>query len=127
MPGVVEEGDQGEEEDIVGREGKLLTRMHVYRERDRAFARKVREHYKKEGKGKLNCAVCGLDPAAIYGPSGDRSIEGHHKVPIEELQPDSETKVEDVAMVCANCHRVIHSKKPCLSIDEVRQLIGRQN
>ncbi len=116
-----------EEEDIVGREGNILTRMHVYRERDRTFARKVREHYRRLGNGKLICEVCGLDPAIIYGPSGDRSIEGHHTVPIEELQPDSETTVDEMAMVCANCHRVIHSKKPCLSIDEVRQLIGRQS
>ena len=129
LPEVEEEGEEvekGEEEDIVGREGNILTRMHVYRERDRTFARKVREHYRRLGNGKLICEVCGLDPTSIYGQSGDRSIEGHHTVPIKELQPDSETTVDEMAMVCANCHRVIHSKKPCLSIDEVRQLIGRQ-
>lgn len=127
LPEIEEEEEEGEAEDIIGREGNILTRMHVYRERDRTFARKVREHYKKLGNGKLICEVCGLDPAIIYGPSGDRSIEGHHTVPIEELQPDSETTVDEMAMVCANCHRVIHSRKPCLSIDEVKQLIGRQN
>lgn len=129
LPEVEEEGEEveeGEEEDIVGREGNILTRMHVYRERDRTFARKVREHYRRLGNGKLICEVCGLDPTTIYGQPGDRSIEGHHTVPIEELQPDSETTVDEMAMVCANCHRVIHSKKPCFSIDEVRQLIDRQ-
>lgn len=49
-------------------------------------------------------------------------LEAHHKVPIEELQPDSITPVTEMAMVCATCHRVIHSAKPCLTIEQVRAL-----
>jgi predicted HNH restriction endonuclease len=51
-------------------------------------------------------------------------MEAHHKVPIEELQPDSITLVGDMAMVCATCHRIIHSSKPCLTIGQVRALIA---
>ena len=42
-------------------------------------------------------------------------MEAHHKVPIEQLQPDSVTIVGDMAMLCASCHRVVHSEKPCLT------------
>ena len=49
-------------------------------------------------------------------------MEAHHKVPIEELQPDSVTLVQEMAMVCANYHRVIHFRKPCFTINEIRTL-----
>lgn len=112
-------------EEPSGREGRLLTRMHAYRERDRAFARRVRDHYRRQHGGKLHCEACGVVPLDVYGDAGERCMEAHHKVPIEELQPDSVTLVQEMAMVCASCHRIIHSQKPCLTIDEVRDLLRR--
>ena len=108
----------------VGREGRLLVRMHTYRERDRNFVRQVREVYRRRLDGKLLCETCGWNPTDLYGEHADRAIEAHHKIPIAQLQPDSDTRVEDIAMVCANCHRVIHRKNPCLTIDEMHQLIA---
>lgn len=110
-------------EEISGKEGRILTRLHVYKERDRKFARQVRDHYRRANGGKLVCEACGTVPVDRYGEAGDRSMEAHHKVPIEQLQPDSVTPVTEMAMVCATCHRVIHSAKPCLTIDQVRALI----
>ena len=112
-----------EAEEFSAKEGRLLTRIHVYKERDRAFARRVRNYYKAASGGRLVCEVCGSVPADVYGPHGERCIEAHHKVPIEELQPDSVTLVSDMAVVCANCHRVIHSQTPCLTVDEVAALM----
>ncbi len=108
-------------EEIVGIEGRLLTRIHAYKERDRAFSALAKKFYRDKGGGKLICEACGLDPTAFYGPDGEHCIEAHHKVPIEELQPDSITRVDEMAMVCASCHRIIHSKKPCLLVAEVRK------
>jgi hypothetical protein len=110
------------EEVIVGKEGRMLTRIHAYRERDRGFVKKSKNYFRKKMGGKLHCVACGLEPELLYDEVGERCIEAHHTIPIEELQPDSITRVEDMAMVCASCHRVIHSRKPCLTIDEVRAL-----
>lgn len=115
-----------EAEELSGKEGKLLTRIHVYRERDRAFAKRAKDHYRKASGGKLVCSCCDTVPVEIYGEErGERAIEAHHTVPIEELQPDSVTLVSEMAMVCATCHRIIHSRKPCLTISEVRALLGK--
>ena len=108
-----------EDDEIIGTEGRLLIRIHAYKERDRVFAARVKKYYKDLNGGKLKCEACGLDPVALYGPDGERCIEAHHKVPIEELQPDSVTRVTEMAMVCASCHRIIHKRKPCLLINEV--------
>ena len=110
------------EEEITGKEGRILTRVHAYKERDRKFAARAKKHYKAKNGGKLWCVACDLKPESLYNDRGERCIEAHHKIPIEELQPDSIVHVDDMAMVCASCHRVIHSQKPCLTIDEVRAL-----
>ena len=112
-----------EAEEIVGREGRLLVRLHIYRERDRTFVRRVRKHYRSLAGGRLVCHACGSVPIQVYGPSGESCMEAHHKVPIEQLQPDSVTLVGDMAMLCASCHRVVHSEKPCLTVEKVNQLV----
>lgn len=109
------------EAEIIGKEGRLLTRIHVYKERDRAFALMAKKYYKDKNGGKLDCQACGLDPVQLYGADGEKCIEAHHTIPIEELQPDSETRVYEMAMVCASCHRIIHTKKPCIPVNEVVQ------
>ena len=113
-----------EAEQSTGREGRILTRIHVYKERDRGLVKRAKAYYRRVSGGKLCCEVCGTVPVDVYGKVGERSIEAHHKTPIEELQPDSETRTEDLAMVCAVCHRVIHSQKPCLTIHQIRDLIA---
>lgn len=110
------------EEEITGREGRILTRLHAYKERDRTFSARAKRYYKKRAGGTLFCMACGLRPEALYDDRGERCIEAHHKVPIEQLQPDSITRVSDMAMVCASCHRVIHSRVPCLTLEEVKAL-----
>ncbi len=112
------------EAEIVGKEGRLLTRIHVYKERDKNFAVMAKKYYKDKNGGRLACQACGLDPLKLYGADGERCIEAHHTIPIEELQPDSETRVHDMAMVCASCHRIIHKQKPCLLVTEVVSTAG---
>ncbi len=112
-----------EAEEIGGKEGRLLTRLHVYRERDRQLVQWARNYYRHQRGGKLVCEACGCVPVEVYGPAGESCMEVHHKIPIEQLQPDSVTVVTELAMVCASCHRIIHSQKPCLMINEVRDLL----
>ena len=112
-----------EAEEIAGQEGRLLTRLHTYRERDSSFSRRVRDYYRRRDKGRLTCQACGTTPRETYGDAGDQAMEAHHKVAIEELQPDSVVRVEDMVMLCANCHRVVHSRKPCLTVEQMRALL----
>ena len=111
-------------EKMAGVEGRLLTRTHVYRERDHTFAKHVRAHYTALAGGPVRCHACGNVPTDAYGPAGDSCLELHHKTPIAQLQPDSVTVVDDMALVCANCHRVIHSKTPCFTMDEIVDLVA---
>ena len=108
------------EDDIKGQEGRVLTRLHSYRERDRLLVKKAKLLFKQKN-GKLYCECCGFEPEKFYGHRGQDRIQAHHRRPVEELLPDSVTKAEDLAMVCPNCHDIIHSKRPWISIEELRE------
>ncbi len=106
------------EADFYGTEGKTLIRVHAYKERDRKLVKLAKSHYKSKW-GKLKCEACQLEPDEIYGARGDACIEAHHKTPISQLLPDSITTVGDLAMLCASCHRIVHSQKPILRVEQV--------
>lgn len=107
------------EEEIESNEGQILSRVHRYRERDSTLVRKKKERFLAE-RGFLHCECCGFNFSEVYGSHGDGFIECHHTKPVSELDADSTTKISDLALLCANCHRMIHRRKPWLSIDELR-------
>jgi 5-methylcytosine-specific restriction protein A len=104
-------------------EGRLLTRKHLARERNRKLVDSKRKQALRK-HGKLACEACGFDFAARYGHRGDGFIECHHTKPVATLLEGHKTHVDDLALVCANCHRMIHRAKPWLSIANVRELVA---
>ena len=66
------------------------------------------------------CAGCDLDLRALFGERGDRGLEVHHKVPLSKLKnAEQETRLKDLLVLCATCHRLIHAD-PELSLDRLR-------
>lgn len=107
-------------------EGKQELREHLSRERNRRVIQLSKSKF-KEQHGKLYCQVCGFDFEQTYGPLGEDYIEGHHTKPVSEMADGEETKIEDIAMVCANCHRMLHRKRPWLSLQELNKLLNENN
>jgi 5-methylcytosine-specific restriction protein A len=100
-------------------EGRLLTRAHKVRERNKAIV----ESKKKEAiqkVGRLECEACGCDFEKTYGDVGRGLIEVHHTKPLHTLKPNAKTKLQDLALLCANCHRVVHSRRNWLTVEEVK-------
>lgn len=104
------------EDDLVGVEGRVLVRLHSYRERDRRISRAAKDAFKLR-HGKLFCECCGFDPLSWYGPLAEDRIHVHHRIPIAEALPDTQTRIEDLAMVCPTCHDFIHSFHPCMDVE----------
>ena len=117
---------QAESDDLLEEapEGRLLTRVHLRRERNRELVESKKRLVLKQG-GSLTCEVCGFNFKAEYGERGDGFIECHHTKPLEALEPGAKTHVRDLALVCSNCHRMIHRRRPWLSINELRQQVVR--
>lgn len=99
-------------------EGKELLRLHKVRERDPQLIKDAKERFKRIN-GELFCEACGINFEKVYGERGVGFIEGHHKKPISEMIEGEKTKVEDIGMLCSNCHRMIH-RIPMISIEELK-------
>ena len=104
-----------------GEEGQVLSRVHRYRERDTRLVKKKKSQFLKK-HGLLFCECCGFDFSAKYGERGDGFIECHHTKPVSELDVGSKTKLSDLSLVCSNCHRIIHRRKPWLSMDQLQSI-----
>jgi 5-methylcytosine-specific restriction protein A len=104
-------------------EGRILFRAHRARERNRTLVGRAKQSAQRRA-GRLACQVCGFDFAARYGPVGNGYIECHHVVPISQLRPGSRTKVTDLALLCSNCHRMVHRRRPWLSMVELTSMLA---
>ena len=107
---------EADEDDIEADEGRLLTRLHLVWERDRTLV----DRKKAARQGSLPCEVCGFDFAATYGRLGDEFIEAHHVVPLAEARA-STTKLADLALVCSNCHGMLHRPSPWVSPVQLKE------
>jgi predicted HNH restriction endonuclease len=60
-----------------------------------------------------------------YGARGKDFIECHHTKPVSELAVGEKTRLTDLVLLCSNCHRIVHRKKPWLGIDELREIVQK--
>jgi hypothetical protein len=103
-------------------EGQRLRREIFFFSRNPGLTRAAKVHYG------LCCMACGFDFEAVYGMLGRGYIECHHLDPLSE-RPEADwsekltTCIEQVVVLCANCHRMAHRKRPALSIEELRGLV----
>ncbi len=76
----------------------------------------------KQKHGKLFCEVCDFDFCVRYGKHGKDYIEAHHIIPISQLSATTILMIKDLAMVCANCHRMLH-RLPWTSVKKLRAML----
>ncbi len=112
--------------DVEAPEGRVLTRLHRFRERNRKLVADRKTLAAKQGNG-LICEACGFDFAIHYGARGVGFIECHHTRPLHTLRPGEKTRLLDLALVCANCHRMIHAGRPWLTMEELRAIRRTQD
>ena len=70
----------------------------------------------------VSCSVCGMTFESVYGPSGAGYIHVHHLVSIASIGREYVIDpVRDLRPVCANCHAMLHSISPPMSIAELKR------
>ncbi|MGY1428878.1 HNH endonuclease [Streptomyces sp. MN12] len=120
LPAEDEEGD----DDFSAPEGRLLMRRHRARERNKSLRRKKIESVLRRS-GNLACEACGFDFEAVYGDRGAGYVECHHILPLHEAG-EGTTRLADLALICANCHRMIHRRAPWPTPAELRATIEQR-
>ncbi len=112
------------EDDIEFPEGKKKLRQHILRETNPKLIRLAKQNFIAK-YSKLYCEICGFDFNEKYGEIGNNFIEGHHIKAVSELKLNEKTKVSDIVMVCSNCHRMLHRKRPWISKNDLKKLIQK--
>lgn len=103
-------------------EGKEKYRIHKSKERNQKLIA-IKKHKALLQDPNLPCEICGFSFKTKYGDIGDKFIEAHHIFPISELNEETESKITDLILVCSNCHKMIHKRRPWLTIDEMKKLL----
>lgn len=107
-----------------GTEGAARLVSHLRRERDRAIV-EAKKAETLNAKGRLCCEVCGFDFSATYGALGEGFCEVHHLVPLSSATESVTTTLDALAVLCSNCHRIIHRSTPMLSVGELVKVVIR--
>lgn len=105
-------------------EGNSVLAQHMRYERNNSFVQRIKKQALAENK-MLNCQICGFSFFEKYGEIGEGFIEAHHKNPLSERNGKTKTKREDIALVCSNCHRMLHRGDPTFGIEEIKQKINK--
>lgn len=110
------------DDQIEVKEGAVIYKLHKYRERDTKIIKKKKEReYLRLGK--LPCEACTFDFFQKYGKLGYKYIECHHRTPLSDFSSSSKTGLNDLALVCSNCHRMLHRKVDTLSVEGLRNVL----
>ncbi len=98
----------------------LMVTINQY-ERNAKARRKCIEHHG------CQCIVCGFDFEQIYGALGRGYIHVHHVVPLAEIRREYVVNPQtDLVPICPNCHAMVHSTRPALSVADLSKQMARE-
>ena len=100
-------------------EGDPRMFFHLRRERDAALSEAKREAV-RSATGCLQCEACGFATDSTFPGLSGEVCEIHHRLPLGDACEAVETRLDDLAVLCANCHRAIHRTKPLMSVEDFR-------
>ena len=123
---LAEEGATLIAEDVEFWEGRTITAVHLRRERKASLRHKVIASRRKAGR--MCCEACGHVPS-LPGIE-DAEFECHHVRPLATTGMVA-TKLADMALLCANCHRLLHrlmvAKKQWVSVELLKETLERRD
>lgn len=118
---LIPEEEEGERFEV--NEGAVIYKLHKFRERDTEIVHRKKSIVFQQA-GKLLCEACEFDFNVKYGDLGYKYIECHHRTPLRDFTGATVTKLVDLALVCSNCHRMLHRKIDTLSVEGLKSLIA---
>jgi 5-methylcytosine-specific restriction protein A len=101
------------DEELSAVEGEQRRRLVLHRRRENSL--RVVKIRNAIAHGRLACEVpgCGFEFARVYGALGAGFAEVHHRKPLASRKRPESTSLDELAIVCANCHRMIHKDGEC--------------
>ncbi len=108
-----------------GKEGNPRLIVHLQRERNQVLVKKKKKQV-LNSTGKLKCEVCDFNFQSFFGEIGEGFCEVHHLQPLSKIDGEVNTTLEDLAIVCSNCHRILHRQNPMLTLSQLKKAIVKR-
>lgn len=107
--------------ELAAMEGAERLALVRHRRREQSLRDAKVAEARKLTDGRLKCEVpgCGFDFEVVYGELGRDYAHVHHLKPLGDRTTPSETKLTDLAVVCANCHAMIHRGGKCRALADL--------
>lgn len=102
-------------------EGRVIQRLVRVAERDLKL-RNAKIDQSRKVRGNISCETCGFDFESVYGDLGDGFIHVHHVVPLHFTGVVT-NGLDDLILLCANCHVMIHRRSPWKTPEQLREII----
>jgi 5-methylcytosine-specific restriction enzyme A len=125
---------ESDEDDELRLEFGLSNKVTIIEKRKYAFHRKIERNSTASRKAKkfhgTTCQACTLNFTERYGKIGKGFIEAHHLKPIGKLKEGVKVEYDvasDFAVLCANCHRMIHRSGDPSNLIKFRELVQSKN
>jgi len=96
-------------------EGEIYRAETTFRKRNRALIAA------KKANSDGRCDICGFSFKERYGSLNRDCLIAHHIHPIGQRQGSSKTNLDDIALLCPNCHAAIHTQDPPISLENLRK------
>lgn len=111
------------DDEISAFEGREKIAMIRHRKREQKLRGAKLKQAREKNQGRLICEVpgCGFDFEKVYGELGKNFAHVHHLKPIADRNSPSLTSLHDLAIVCANCHAMIHKGGKCRPLGDLIQ------
>jgi len=112
------EGAIYENDGLIPIYGKKVTVVVNKYERDPNKRKKCIDHFGH------TCQICGFSFDAKYRDLGYDFCHVHHIEPLSEVGGEYDIDpTKDMIPVCANCHAMLHRRRPALKPDELKKLL----
>ena len=110
---------------LLGEEGLVrAVRYAIHRQRERSaklHSAALARH--RKARGAISCEACGHNSLKVYGFD---YIECHHAKLVSSLSDGDVTRIENISLLCANCHRIIHRARPWVSVEQLKIAISHR-
>jgi predicted HNH restriction endonuclease len=95
----------------------------------RLVERNSKGSYAAKNAHGYQCQVCAFSFEKFYGSVGRDFIEAHHLIPLSDLglHEKRSYSTDEFAVLCSNCHRMIHRWRDPSDLDGFRNMIVRRN
>ncbi len=108
------------DDELGGVEGKLRLRLVRHRHREARLRKaKIAQALRRDGSLVCEVSTCGFNFAEAYGALGANYAQVHHLDPLGMRKESQKTPLKHLAIVCCNCHAMIHRYGESRSLSDV--------